>query len=151
MNDYFKQAYLLAPYLSKPVFGYDFAMAELKMAQPKKTTVTREGGESKKYTRYAIRFDASQYGVGGAFVDHVHTDGGFKREGTVNNAVLFTTADDAARAVARRNSAFGHDHLYSIVPVTVTETDAKYEVRTTVVAPTVERKQVAPASTTRSL
>lgn len=109
----------------------------------------REGGKTSSVTKFALR---SEDQSPGNYVNTVDRDGGFSRNGTtVNDAVLLDTADAAAQAIARRNAANpgGWASKYSIVPVTVTTTDALYEVTTTpATAPkTVYRVRHMPTNT----
>lgn len=119
-----------------------FDLAELKQIQPVGPQVHVSGGTTSVTHKFAIRFMG--YRMPG-ITDEVNTPltkdrwirqidrTDFSRANTLDDATLYDTADDAARAIARRNGYWGGTHVYVIVPVTVTETSERVETTTKVI------------------
>lgn len=120
-----------------------FDLAELKVKQTFVPAPVITGGTTSVKHKFAIRFHGNR--VPGT-LDEVQTPElmqdrwvmqtdvrDFSRSNTLNYATLYNTADDAARAIAARNAFHGGAHVYSIVPITVTETSEKFETTTKVI------------------
>jgi hypothetical protein len=85
-------------------------------------------------TAYVVRRDEPRSADG---FDYIRLVGkGFNYTKETENAELFGTADYAALAIANRNKAYPWKPTrFSIVPVTVVTTPAKYEVQRVEVSP----------------
>ena len=132
MNDYYREMFKQVGRYPKITYvgGFDFASALAAKPEPKKF----EGGETVTDVRFAVRVSDPNAGRHeGTYVQAVEAyDGGFTRGGTLQQAYLFNTADDAAKAIARRNANHPSrsPSQYVIVPVTLTTVTAKYELVT---------------------